>query len=59
MLDFKAAPKPARARINTTIAQQTYDRITDLLPSGSIDDSTRMVLANGNYFNANRATPFA
>jgi serpin B len=58
LLDFKAAPEPARATINSTIAQQTHDKITDLLPEGSIDDSTRMVLANAIYFNAKWRTPF-
>lgn len=59
LLDFKTAPEPARATINTAIAQQTHDKITDLLPEGSIDHSTRMVLANAIYFNAKWLAPFA
>ncbi|MEO7910580.1 MAG: serpin family protein, partial [Roseiflexaceae bacterium] len=59
LLDFKTAPEPARTTINATIAQQTHDQITDLLPEGSIDDSTRMVLANAIYFNAKWLAPFA
>jgi serpin B len=58
LLDFKTAPEPSRATINTAIAQQTHDKITDLLPAGSIDADTRMVLANAIYFNAKWAAPF-
>ncbi len=32
LLDFQAAPDSARATINSTIAQQTHDKIKDLLP---------------------------
>jgi serpin B len=59
LLDFKTAPEPSRATINATIAQQTHDKITDLLPAGSIDVLTRMVLANAIYFNAEWVAPFA
>ena len=58
LLDFKAAPDSARATINATIAQQTQDKIKDLLPPGSVDDMTRMVLANAIYFNARWVAPF-
>jgi serpin B len=58
LLDFTSAPEAARATINATIAQQTYDKITDLLPPGSIDGLTRMVLANAIYFNARWVSPF-
>jgi serpin B len=59
LLDFKTAPEPSRATINAMIAQQTHDKITDLLPEGSINDLTRMVLANAIYFNAKWIAPFA
>jgi len=59
LLDFKTAPEPSRATINALIAQQTHDKITDLLPAGSIDADTRLVLANAIYFNAKWVTPFA
>ncbi|HEU5101612.1 MAG TPA: serpin family protein [Roseiflexaceae bacterium] len=59
LLDFKAAPEPSRATINATIAEQTHDKITDLLPAGSIDANTRLVLANAIYFNAKWVAPFA
>ena len=59
LLDFKTAPEPSRATINATIAQQTHDKITDLLPDGSINELTRLVLANAIYFNAKWVAPFA
>lgn len=59
LLDFASAPDAARATINATIAQQTHDKIHDLLPPGSIDSLTRMVLANAIYFNAKWVAPFA
>jgi serpin B len=58
LLDFKGAPDPARTAINAAIAQQTQDKIKDLLPPGSIDNLTRMVLANAIYFNAKWVAPF-
>jgi serpin B len=58
LLDFKAASEPSRATINAAIAQQTHDKITNLLPAGSIDANTRLVLANAIYFNAKWAAPF-
>jgi serpin B len=58
LLDFKSTPDAARTTINAAIAQQTQDKIKDLLPPGSIDDMTRMVLANAIYFNARWVAPF-
>jgi serpin B len=49
-LDFEADPDDARVYINDWVADQTEDRILDLLPVGSIDASTRLVLANAIYF---------
>jgi serpin B len=58
LLDFKAAPEAARTTINDVIARQTHDKIKDLLPQGSVDDMTRLVLANAIYFNAKWTQPF-
>ncbi len=44
--DFKARPEPARAAINAWVEAETGDRIRDLLPEGSVDPSTRLVLVN-------------
>jgi serpin B len=58
VVDFVGAPEPARKIINDWVAGKTEDRIQDLLPAGSIDATTRLVLTNAIYFNAAWATPF-
>jgi serpin B len=57
-LDFRRAPDPSRRRINTWVAEQTSDRIRDLLPPPSIDAETRLVLANAIYLLADWLSPF-
>jgi serine protease inhibitor len=56
--DFAAAPERARAEINQAIAGQTEDKITGLLPPGSVDPLTRLVLASAVYLKAAWAAPF-
>lgn len=58
LLDFRHQPEPSRRTINAWIAKQTNDRITDLLPAGSIDSMTRLVLTNAIYFKASWASQF-
>lgn len=58
VVDFVEAADPSRKIINEWVAKKTEDRIKDLLPQGSIDSDTRMVLTNAIYFNAAWATPF-
>jgi serpin B len=48
--DFTQNAETARKTINAWVAQKTNDRIQDLLPLGSIDAMTRMVLTNAIYF---------
>jgi serpin B len=57
-LDFQHAPGPARQRINTWVAQQTNDRIRDLLPPPAINAETRLVLVNALYLLADWLSPF-
>jgi len=47
-----------RTRINGWVEEQTNDRIQDLLPAGSIDGNTRMVLTNAVYFHGTWRTAF-
>ncbi len=47
---FMTSPEAARARINGWVAGQTNDRIRDLLPPGSVDSDTKLVLTNAMYF---------
>ena len=55
---FREDPEESRVTINDWIAEQTEDRITDLLPKDVIDALTRMVLTNAIYFNAAWAIRF-
>jgi serpin B len=57
-VDFKSAPEQVRATINAWVAQQTADKIKDLLQPGALDPTTRLVLTNAIYFKAAWATPF-
>ncbi|MGB8298824.1 MAG: serpin family protein [Polyangia bacterium] len=58
LLDFLNAPDPSRLTINAWVAGQTNDKIQNLLPPGSVDSSTELVLTNAVYFNAAWKTPF-
>lgn len=58
ILDFAADPELARGTINDWVAKRTEDRITNLLPQGSIRSMTRLVLTNAIYFNAAWQQPF-
>jgi serpin B len=51
-LDFVADPTAARQTINAWIADQTHDKIKDLLGPGNITPETRLVLANAVFFRA-------
>ncbi len=50
--DFVGSPEESRIRINNWVAEQTEDRIKDLIPVDAITPAVRMVLTNAIYFNA-------
>ena len=52
LVDFKDHPDSARKQINHWVADQTKNRIKDIIPPGMPDPSTRLVLANAIYFKA-------
>ena len=56
--NFNEAPENSRFAINDWVAHQTEDKIKDLIPSGAIDNYTRLVLTNAIYFNAAWLYPF-
>ncbi|MFP3896684.1 MAG: serpin family protein [Anaerolineales bacterium] len=58
VLDFKTEPEESRTIINDWVAEETEERIEDLLPPGAIDPSTVLVLTNAIYFNAAWQHPF-
>lgn len=57
-LNIAEDPDGARQIINKWVEVQTEDKIKDLLPQGSIQSSTALVLTNAIYFNAAWASPF-
>jgi serpin B len=56
--DFQNAPAEARAQINDLIAEQTADKITNLLGRDAVSAATRLVLANAVYLKAAWTFPF-
>ncbi len=58
LVDYRNDPEKAREAINKWVEEQTEEKIKDLLPPGSIDALTRLVLSNAIYFNATWLNPF-
>src|ERR1700756_4535362 len=58
-IDFVADPAAATQRINKWVADQTRDRIRDLISGGALDKTTRLVLANALYLKAPWAKEFS
>ena len=50
MLDFVKETEKSRQTINSFIEEQTKDKIKDLIPTGYLDETTRLVLTNAIYF---------
>ena len=57
-VDYVQDPEAAREAINDWVADETQDKILDLIPQGAIDALTRLVLANAIYFNGSWLYPF-
>jgi serpin B len=51
LLDF-TSPDSARQQINDWVDRETQGKIKDILPPGSVDPDTRLVLSNAIYFKA-------
>ncbi|NTV22866.1 MAG: serpin family protein [Nanoarchaeota archaeon] len=51
-------PEPARLEINKWVEENTNQKIKDLLPAGSIDSMTRLVITNAIHFKGSWVTPF-
>ena len=49
-MDFRKAAEPARVAINEWVAKETERKIENLIPSGGVDEDTRLVLVNAVYF---------
>jgi serpin B len=57
-LDFAGAAEASRGTINRWVEEQTHEKIKDLLPPGSVDARTRLILTNAIYFLGNWASQF-
>ncbi|KAK3129237.1 hypothetical protein QOZ80_6BG0474310 [Eleusine coracana subsp. coracana] len=57
--EFKEEAEGAREEINKWVSEATKNLITSILPRGSLNSSTRLVLANAIYFNGTWSEPFA
>ncbi|MEY2541447.1 MAG: hypothetical protein QOI22_1049 [Verrucomicrobiota bacterium] len=58
LLDFRKDAPGATQHINKWVADQTRDRIRDLIPPGALNEMTRLVLANAIYLKAPWAHEF-
>jgi serpin B len=56
--DFVRAAEAVRGEINRWVAEKTAGRIEELFPPGSLNDLTRLVLANAIYFKGKWDAPF-
>jgi serpin B len=57
-LDFMANPEAARSQINRWTEEHTKEKIKNLLPAGSLDAQTRLVLTSAIYFYGKWQEPF-
>jgi serpin B len=57
-LDYIGDAEAARQIINTWVADQTHDKIKNLIPEGGLSDTTRLVLTNAIYFKGQWAAKF-
>jgi len=51
-------PNEALGEVNKWAKEETHGKIEDLLPPGSVDEGTRVVLANALYFKGAWKKPF-
>lgn len=56
-VDF-SQPEQARELINDWVAEETRDKIQDMIPAGVLNPLTRLVLTNAIYFKAAWRVPF-
>jgi len=57
-VDFAKDTEGARKAINVWVEQKTKDRIKDLIPPGTLQALTRLVLVNAIYFKGTWESPF-
>jgi serpin B len=57
-VDFKGDSEKVRLQISSWVEDMTKERIKNLLPSGTVDDLTHLVLVNAIYFKGDWSVPF-
>jgi len=57
-VDFRTRAEPARLEINDWVSDKTKGKITNLLPPGVLNQTTRLVLVNAIYFKGQWARQF-
>jgi len=57
-VDYRTDPEGARQAINAWVAENTEDRIPEILKAGDVTMETRLALANAIYLKAAWLTPF-
>ncbi|MGA7884947.1 MAG: serpin family protein [Acidobacteriaceae bacterium] len=57
-VDFEHAPEAVRGTINGWVAQETNNRIQNLIGPGALTPQTRLVLTNAIYFKGSWLAPF-
>ncbi len=56
--DFRTGAEASRGTINKWVSSATNDKISELLPKGSLTQETRVVLTNAVYFKGTWEKPF-
>lgn len=59
LVDFINDTEGSRKAINNWVAQQTKNKIQNLIPQGGLTSDSRVVLTNAIWFKANWASPFS
>jgi serpin B len=58
LVDFVGDTEASRVAINEWVAEQTEERIDEMIPEGAVTDLTRLVLTNAVYFLGSWVEPF-
>lgn len=58
-VDFVKGFEPSRNKINAWVKKETGEKIAEILPRGSLDERTRLVITNAVYFKGKWSRPFA
>lgn len=58
LMDFMGDPRGSEMQINDWVEKMTKNRIKNLLPTGTIDELTRMILVNAIYIKSGWKNPF-